>query len=345
MSTKQPRLVQYGMGVTGREIVRQLADKGLSVVGVIDTDTGLCGRDVGEVAGLAAPLGIPIRGDAAACLAETGPDVVLHATAFDLPGMLAQLTTIAEAGANAISLTGINYPWRRYPDFALALDEIAKTCGVTFLGTGNIPGFLTDVLPIAVTGGCHRITAIELTRVSDFTPWGQSVFARYGLGASPDEFRRGIEAGEIHLFSNLWQSLDMITAALGWELPESEEEREPYTSDRPRRGTEVEIASGQVGGFRHCISESHPDGRCVGLEVRGFVDPKGEEESPMLNLRIVGEPGAEVIFRGEIVAAKGSLLTSCARLINAIPFVSAAPAGLVGLNDLPAMAAFRSAGV
>lgn len=335
--------VQFGMGAAGREIVRQAHDKGLQLVGAIDVDHDLLGKDAGLLAGTGKPIGIPVEANADRCLAQAQPEIVLHATAFDPASMVEQLGLVARAGIDVVSLAGISFPWRRHRVMANQLDEEARRAGVTLVGTGHVPGFLTDILPIVLTGGSHKVERIRIIRTSDFSLWGPSVLRRYGFGSSPEAFGERLATGSLTLFANLWQSFDMICAALDWEPSEIGEERQPFVSDRQRAGEHLMVQSGEIGGFRHRIF-----GRCdqleLDIEVRGFIEPQGDDERSALSVRIHGEPKSEFILSGELTQARGSLLSSAARVVNAIPHALDAPAGLVSLADLPHMAAFLAGG-
>src|SRR6478736_2668053 len=97
------RVVCYGLGPIGIGIARlALARAGVEVVGAIDLDPQKIGRDLGALTG-AADAGVIISGDAAATLAETRPNVVLHATSSALAKVSEQLAQIAKAGAHVVS--------------------------------------------------------------------------------------------------------------------------------------------------------------------------------------------------------------------------------------------------
>jgi 4-hydroxy-tetrahydrodipicolinate reductase len=334
--------VQYGFGAAGREIVRQALNKNLRLLGVVDRNPALVGRDAGEVVGLDR-TGIAVESDAGACLARTSPDVVLHATSFDPSAIVEQLALVAAAGCDAVSLAGVSHPWQRHPEMAARLDGVARKSGVTLLGTGYVPGFLTDVLPIVVSGAVDRIRTLRVLRVSDFSPWGRSVLERYGFGLAASEFDARLRLGRLKLFATLWQSLDMLMAALDWPLPETGEEKDGIVSRRRRSNGELGVEPGQIGGFRHRIFARSPGGPSIELEARGFLEPVGDEERPRLVIDIDGEPSGRVELSGELATARGSLLASAARVVNAAPGVIAAPPGLLTLAQVPPMPVYRGA--
>jgi len=336
-----PSVVVYGFGSAGKEIARQALAKGLALAGVVDRSPALAGRDAGEALGLAR-LGVPVEGDARACLERARPDVVLHATAFDPPAIVEQLALVAACGSDAVSLAGISYPWRRYPDLARQLDASARAAGVTFLGTGYVPGFLTDALPLVASGAVHAIRRLRVLRVSDFSPWGPSVLQRYGFGLAEADFQARLQAGDLKLFATLWQSLDMLGATLGWDFATTGEEKAGSVSRRQRATAGLLVAPGEIGGFAHRIFGRTEGGLAIELEAQGFIEPAGDEEHPRLVIEIDGDPSGRIEMSGEMAAARGSFLASAARVVNAIPGVIAAPPGLLTLAQVPAPVAYRS---
>src|SRR5262245_45014797 len=101
------RVVCYGLGPIGMGIARLAASRrGMEVVGAIDVDPQKVGGDLARLLGHTSDspaANVIISPDAAATLAATKPDVVLHATSSSLAKVVDQLTQIAEADADVVS--------------------------------------------------------------------------------------------------------------------------------------------------------------------------------------------------------------------------------------------------
>ena len=97
------RVIQYGCGKMGQVTLRYLVEKGCEIVGAIDTDPALVGRDAGDVAGLGRRLNVPVRADAEAVFAECDAHVAIVAVGSLMDDMYPHFERCARHGVNAIS--------------------------------------------------------------------------------------------------------------------------------------------------------------------------------------------------------------------------------------------------
>lgn len=110
------KVVQYGIGPIGQSCLRTILTKNnhIKLVGAIDIDPNRVGKDVSEILGLDAPVGVQVSADAEEVLSRTKPDVVVHTTSSFLARMYDQLVLCAKHGANVISSTEeLSYPFDR----------------------------------------------------------------------------------------------------------------------------------------------------------------------------------------------------------------------------------------
>ncbi|MEM4833090.1 MAG: hypothetical protein QW809_05295 [Sulfolobales archaeon] len=154
----------YGFGSIGRLIAEVTLERGYDIVGVVDVDENIIGKDVGEVLGIKS-LGIEISRD---IYVLSDADVVIHATDSYLDKVFNQITSIVEMGIHVVSTCEtLAYPYYRYPILALQLDELAKDYGVSVIGTGINPGFILDTLVVAISSSVTSIVSIKAVRSID----------------------------------------------------------------------------------------------------------------------------------------------------------------------------------
>src|SRR5262245_56783192 len=126
------RVVHYGLGAIGSSIARlTTAQRGLQVVGAVERDPAQIGRDLGEVIGLAHPIGAPVSDEAGALLERTRPDLVILTTTSFFHEVYPQILACVQAGSNVISTCeDLVYPFVRDSAAVAKLHRLALQAGV-----------------------------------------------------------------------------------------------------------------------------------------------------------------------------------------------------------------------
>lgn len=324
---KPIRAVQYGLGPIGCGVAKLAATRqGIELVGGVDINPQISGRDLGEVIGLDKPLGIAVSDDAVGLLAATRPDIVLHCTSSSLRAVLPQLEGIIALGSNVISTTEeLSFPQAQHPDLADRLDRLAKQHGVTVLGTGINPGFIMDTLPIAVTAVCQTVESIRVERVVDAGERRLPLQKKVGAGLTRAAFDELVAAGRVR-HVGLEESARMVASALGWALDDYQETIEPVIAERTLRSRYLEVQPGQVAGVRQVGVGRMGGNAVITLELRMHLGAGRSVDA----IYVEGTPPLRMTMEG----VHGDLATA-AMVVNAIPRVISAPAGLVTMKDLP----------
>jgi hypothetical protein len=325
---KKIRAIQYGVGPIGASIVRLLRTKqSIEVIGAIDSDPAKAGRDLGEVVGAAdAPWGVLVTGDGAALLGESA-DVVVHSTATLLPQVADQLLACLAAESCVVSTCEeLAYPFRKYPELAAKLDAEAKTWGVALVGTGVNPGFVMDKLLLTLSAASQQIESARAIRIVDASQRRLPLQKKIGAGMSVEEFRAQAAAGVIK-HHGLPESVAMVSDALGLGVEEITETIEPVVA-RARVKTEyLEVAPGQAAGV-HQIAHGLAAGKGkIYMELQMYV---GATE-PGDTVELIGDPNLKLTIPG---GTHGDIATA-AVVVNSIPAILDAPAGLRTSRDLP----------
>jgi 2,4-diaminopentanoate dehydrogenase len=326
---KKIRAVQYGVGPIGAAIVRLMREKNsIEIIGAIDSDPAKAGHDLGDVvAGADAPWGVPVTNDADAMLGES-PDVVIHSTSSYLPSAMDQLLACLAAESSVVSTCEeLAYPFRKYPDLSAKLDAEAKTWGVALIGTGINPGYVMDKLLITLSAASQSIESARAVRVVDASKRRLPLQKKVGAGMSVEEFRAQVAAGAIK-HHGLPESVAMVSDALGLDVAEISETIDPVVAREPVKTQFLEVAPGQVAGV-HQIARGYAAGGAekIYMELQMFVGASDPHDT----VEIKGNPSLTLTIPG---GTHGDIATASV-VVNCIPAILDAPAGLRTSRDLP----------
>ncbi len=301
----------------------------MDVVGAIDIEPKLVGKDLGELFDHPQKTNVIIEKDAEKLLSATRAQAVVLTTTSHLKSVFPQIEQCVEVGLNVISTCEeLSFPWKRDPELSQKIDKQAREKGVTVTGTGINPGFLMDTLPLILTAPCLNVHAIKVTRMMDSSKRRLPFQLKIGTGLTQQEFQRKMEEKEITGHVGLLESIYMIASGLGWELDEAIE-----LSPSPVIGEkEIQTAVGVV-----------KPGDVIGLTSVAYGKKDGQE---VIFLEFVANAGVdkeydEILIEGEpnihqrIIGGVHGDIGTVAVTVNSISRVVAAPAGLILMKDLP----------
>src|SRR6202521_2480178 len=326
---KKIRAIQYGVGPIGASIARLMREKqAIQICGAIDSDPAKIGRDLGEVVGAAdAPWGVKISGNAREVL-EQSADIVIHSTSSSLPKVKDQLLACLEAEACIVSTCEeLAYPYRTYPELSAELDAAAKDWGVALVGTGVNPGFVMDKLVVTLAGVSQRIEHAKAVRIVDASKRRLPLQKKIGAGMAVEEFRAQVAAGVIkHV--GLPESVAMVADSLNLPVEQITETIEPVIA-RERVQTEfLTVEAGQAAGVHQIARGLSKDGKeLVYLELQMYVGAN----APADTISLTGHPNISLVIPG---GSHGDIATASV-VVNSIPVILDAPAGLRTARDLP----------
>ena len=321
------RLIQYGVGPIGASIVKLVLQKeGFEYVGAIDIDPNKTGKDLGEVAGVGKKLGVPISSDAKKVLRDTKADLVIHTTASFLKDIRQQIMDVIDAGLDMVSTSEeLTFPFRKSPEMAKEIDDLAKRKGVTILATGVNPGFLMDTLPLTLSGVCQDVKSVKVTRIMDASIRRLPFQKKIGAGMTVDEFNKAVAGGRMgHI--GLPESIAMIAAGVGWKLDDIQQTIEPKVADKPLTTQYLSVNKGQVAGL-HQVGKGIMNGKeVITLDFWAYVGAPENRDSTLIE----GTPNVDLTIKGGVhgdLATAAMVVNSIANTINGQP-------GLMTMKDL-----------
>jgi 2,4-diaminopentanoate dehydrogenase len=322
------RVTLVGLGAIGCEVLKALlAKSSVSVVAVADPAFG--GQDAGEVAKIGR-MGLLVAEQLAdALLVPT--DVVVVLTTSGTAEMLPVIEQAAARGVHVVSsCEDLAYPELATSDLAARIDGIARSGGITVLGTGVNPGFVMDRLPLVLVGACVSVRRVTVERVVDAAKRRRPLRTKVGAGLTVAEFQAGVVSRHFG-HRGLPESCALLGAGLGIRFDEIRSTIDPVISDpgAPREG----IGAGLVAGLRQSAVGIVGGDAPVRLDLEMSVGAP----DPHDRIRIEGDPPLDMILAGGTHGDRGTVGT----VVNAIAAVRTAPRGLRHVTDLPLFGLLR----
>src|SRR6201995_2299655 len=306
------------------------------------------GKDAGELAGLEVSTGVAAVDDLDALIAAK-PECIVYCAMGDtrLPEAMADVMRILAAGINVVGSSPglLQYPWGVMPDkYIQRVEDAAQQGNSSLFISGVDPGFVNDLIPLALASTCQRIEQVRCMEIHDYASYdGAEVMHYMGFARSMDEIPMLLQPG---VLSIAWgTAIRRLAAGLGIEVDEITEsyQREPAPED-------FDIAIGHVAKGTLAVLQ---------FEIRGMVNghpaiviehitrlrpdlrpdlPQPAAGGGSYRIEITGEPSYAV----DIIPSsrKGdhnhaAIAGAAGRIVNAIPAVLAAPPGIVSTLDLP----------
>lgn len=325
----------WGFGAMGSGMAKMILKKtGIEIVAVCDRNENRLGKsiyDVLDIERVERPEVI-IKSNPDEVFSEKCADVVLIATDSFTKGAFDKIKLVLEKKINVISTAEeMAFPKAQEPELAEKLDKIAKENGVSVLGTGINPGFVLDLLILALTGTCEEVDYIKAARVNDLSPFGNAVMIEQGVGVTKDVFDKGVEEGSIAGHVGFPESINMITEGIGWNLEKVKQTREPIMSSVYRKSEYAEVEAGNVAGCRQC-GYGYVNGKMkIEMEHPQQILPHLEGQSTGDYVSIKGIPNIDLQITPEIPGGIGTI----AMCVNSIPHVINAKPGLKTMLDIP----------
>lgn len=337
------RVIQWATGSMGKTCLRAVIDHpDLELAGLFVYSNKKAGRDAGEIAGRA-PTGILAVNDIEDIL-SIDADVVIHTPRIQFPYSKhnQDIIRLLASGKNIISINGHSFPEYHGLEYAAGFDEACRKGNSTFFGTGLNPGFVVEKITAVASGICTKIESINVTEIFDFSgaPDYNYVFQVCGMGSDPETFDLSDSGPVTSLITGMYaEVIALLVHRLGLVLDRVEPDHyiTPAHRDIQARAGIVKEGTTAATNWRwHGIVDGR---RFITLSVRWIMarDLPGFENDDHWKISIRGIPGIEITMNlvepeGLEVKTKAEQFGVAGSVINAIPEVCAAPAGLFHPN-------------
>ncbi|MDV3131099.1 dihydrodipicolinate reductase [Mycobacterium sp. 29Ha] len=320
----------------------------LDLVGVWVHSSDKVGQDAGVLAGID-PIGVAATNDADELIALRPDCVVYAASGPDRDaGAVPDYVKLLDSGINVVSTssTSMVYPPAYYsPEWREQMETAAKAGNASFYASGIFPGFGSDQLALMLATQSKKIRCLKVTEVAlnDHYPVADVMMNGMGFG-HPLDFEPLLKTpGFIEM---AWRApIYLIAAGLGVEVEEVR-----GTLDRRLTDRDIEVAFGTIKAGTCGAVSTRAAGVVNGREaivVEHIIrmardvapDWLASEFDATYRVDIEGDPDIHCAMN--VGAAEGhaaghaAMAATAMRVVNAIPYVVRAPAGLLSSLDLP----------
>ena len=336
---RKVRVVQFGTGKMAVYTMRYVLEKGGEVVGAIDVNPNVIGKDIGAVMGNA-DIGVKVTAleEAEEMLKTTKPDIAIVTTMSLLKDVREALMLCARLGINAITTCEeAFFPWNSNPAVTKEIDEMAKQTGCTITGSGYQDIYWGQLIT-AIATSTHKITKIKGSSSYNVEDYGIALARAHGSGLTLDEFdkqvasvdrisdeerQKIIESGE-YLPSYMWNVNGWLCSKLGLTIKSQTQVTIPTTYKEDIYSTTLgaTVKAGDATGMSAVVTTQTEEGITIESECIGKV--YSPEEYDKNEWTVYGEPDTTIT-----VAKPATVELTCATVVNRIPDVINAVPGYV----------------
>ena len=341
---RKVRVVQIGTGKMAKYTMRYVMEKGGEIVGAVDVNPQVIGKDIGEIIGTE-NLNVTVTSfeDAEEMLKQVKPDVAIIETMSLLKDIEEPMMLCARLGINALTTCEeAFYSWNSNPELTKRIDELAKQTGCTITGTGYQDIYWGQLIT-SIAGSTQKITKIKGSSSYNVEDYGIALANAHGAGLTIEEFDKQIasvdkisdeERQEIinsgeYLPSYMWNTNGWLCNKLGLTVKSQRQVTVPTTNNEDiySETLGVTVKAGEATGMSAIVTTETEEGITIESECIGKVYSK--EDYDKNEWTVYGEPDTTIT-----VARPSTVELTCASIVNRIPEVINAKPGFVPTAEI-----------
>ena len=341
---EKTKIVQYGCGKMSKYTMRYAMEKGYEIVGAVDINPNLIGKDISEIIGCE-ETGVKITAidQAEELMKNVKPDACIITTMSLIKDLENVLMLCSKLGINAITTCEeAFYPMASNPGLTQKIDSLAKQNNCTITGSGYQDVFWGNLI-YTLAGATHKITKIKGSSSYNVEDYGIALAQVHGAGMTLDEFdekvaaadkisteerQKIIESGD-YTPSYMWNVVPWLADKFGFTITSMTQKCVPIVAkeDIHSNTLNMDIKVVMATGMSAVVTAQTAEGVEIEAECIGKVYEPTEVDKN--DWTIFGEPDTRVV----ITEPKTVELT-CASIVNRIPDLIKAPAGYVPTSKM-----------
>lgn len=341
---RKVKVVQYGVGKMSLYTMRYVYEKGGEIVGAVDVNPNVIGKDIGEILGTDNKNVKVVSADnAEEMLKQAKPDIVIVTTMSLLNDVKDALMLCAKLGINTITTCEeAFFPENSNPNVTKKIDELAKQTGCTITGSGYQDIYWGQLIS-SIAGSTHKITKIKGSSSYNVEDYGIALAKAHGAGLTLEEFdkevasvdripdeqrHKVIEEGD-YLPSYMWNVNGWLCEKLGLTVKSQTQETVPqtYKEDIYSSTLGMTVKAGDATGMSAVVTTTTEEGITLETECIGKVYSK--EDFDKNEWTIIGEPDTTLVIN-----RPATVELTCASIVNRIPDVINAKPGYVPTEQM-----------
>ena len=333
------KVIQYGVGKMSVYTMRYVYEKGAEIVGAIDVNPAVIGKDIGEIMGTE-NKGVKVVSveDAEKMIQEAKPDIAIVTTMSLIKDVEDALMLCAKLGVNAITTCEeAFYPMNSNPAITKKLDEMAKKTGCTITGSGYQDIYWGQLIS-SIAASTQTIKKIKGSSSYNVEDYGIALAKAHGAGLTLEEFdkqvasvdritdderQKMIDSGE-YLPSYMWNVNGWLCDKLGLTVKHQTQVTVPqtYKEDIYSETLGMTVKAGDATGMSAVVTTETEEGIVIESECIGKVYSK--EDFDKNEWTVEGEPNTTLVIN-----RPATVELTCASVVNRIPDVINAKPGYV----------------
>jgi 2,4-diaminopentanoate dehydrogenase len=251
MSPSRYRVAQWATGHTGMSSLRSIIEHPLyDLVGVYVYSDDKVGRDAGDLCG-ATSTGVIATNDIDEII-SAGPDCVMYMPLLDHES-IDDVCRILESGANIVTtITTLHHPGLMDADVRRRIEAACGRGQTSIYDSGSCPGFITEVVPLALTLMERRLDCFTIEQFADLSTRKSPEFLGqfFGIDPASADYGEGAARSASTDGASLWQVFDSIGIAVDDMTATSDTAVATKTVDLEV----ITVEAGTVGAWRQQIA-------------------------------------------------------------------------------------------